>query len=203
MQGSGPSSALFEESYSVKGSEAQGFQRQVINDAKIRVAVKNIPTAVEKADTLVLSLAGCIDYSYSDGESKASMMLRVPSDQLAFALESLSSLGTERSRQIASRDVTANVIDYEARLKNNVALRDRLTNLLERANAVEEILKIETELSRVQAEIDSMEGQLNALRKDVAMSRIDLDLVIQHVPGPLGVVAQGIGWFAKKLFILY
>ena len=76
---------------------------------------------------------------------------------ICLCIDGLSGLGDETDRRVTAEDVTEIVIDLVARLKNKIALRDRLRKLLDRAQDVKEVLVVEEQLTRIQSEIDSME----------------------------------------------
>ena len=76
-----------------------------------------------------------------------------------------------------------------------------MRQLLDRAASVSDIAAVETQLSRVQQDLETLEGRLKSLRTDVALSELTLDVDQQHVLGPLGLVAAGLGWVVEKLFI--
>ena len=99
-------------------------------------------------------------------------------------------------------------MDVETRLSNNRALRDRLKELLAKARDVKDILQIESELNRVQSEIDSMDARMRILKDQIQMSTLSVELR-QQVPakpatiyGPLGYLYKGAEWFVTKLFII-
>lgn len=117
-------------------------------------------------------------------------------------MDAITTLGDVRNRAVASRDVTDEYFDLETRLKNAIAQRDRLRALLEKASKVEEILAVEKELSRIQAELESMQGRLDRLRSEVEESTLSVTLERKRVLGPLGYLAYGIGWCVEKLFVL-
>ena len=117
------------------------------------------------------SRLGCgqIEQKSDSGEKddrSASLTIRVPADKFRSAVAGLEGLGTVTGRSVVGQDVTEQYVDVEARLKNKVVLRDRLQNLLDRADAVKDILSIETELNRVQGDIDSMAAQLKGPSPD-------------------------------------
>jgi hypothetical protein len=72
------------------------------------------------------------------------------------------------------QDVTEEFIDVEARLKAKKDLEARYLELLKLAKRVEEMLSIESQLSNVRAEIESMQGRLNFLRNQVDYSTIKI-----------------------------
>jgi len=78
-----------------------------------------------------------------------------------------------------AEDLTTQIVDTSARLNSSKTLRDRLQKLLaERPGKLADLIEIERELARVQAEIDSTESILAAMRMRVAMS----DLSISYQP---------------------
>jgi Domain of unknown function (DUF4349) len=111
-------------------------------------------------------------------------------------------LGTVTYRRVESEDVTEQYIDVEARLKNKIVLRDRLKQLLDKATAVKDVLAIETELNRVQSDIDSMEGRMRSMKKQVTYATVTLSLERKPILGPLGYVFKGLWWGVEKLFVI-
>lgn len=81
-------------------------------------------------------------------------------------------------------------------------LRDRLTQLLEKAADVKDVLAIETELNRVQADIDSMEGRIKSLKGQVEYATVTLSLERKPILGPLGYLFKGLWWGVEKLFVI-
>lgn len=79
------------------------------------------------------------------------------------------------SSQTSSEDLTVQIIDTSVRLETNRSLRSRLQTLLrDRPGKLGDLLEIERELARVQAEIDSTQSILNAMRARVSMSSLTL-----------------------------
>lgn len=75
-----------------------------------------------------------------------------------------------------SEDLTRSLVDTEARLRAQTTLRDRLQDLLAtRSGSLEDLLKVETELARVQGEIDAQQSMLAEMRTRVATSRLAIE----------------------------
>jgi hypothetical protein len=90
--------------------------------------------------------------------------LRVPVDQFESIVEKIVALGELERNTRTSQDVTEQFYDIEARVKNKKAEEKSLTKILdERTGKLEDILKIETELSRVRGEIEQLEGKIRLL----------------------------------------
>lgn len=79
------------------------------------------------------------------------------------------------SSNMSSTDLSRPILDAEARLNAQRALRDRLTALLGREDAdLADLVALERELARVQGGIESIESNLRNLRARVTMSTVDL-----------------------------
>ncbi|MEM7729488.1 MAG: DUF4349 domain-containing protein [Pseudomonadota bacterium] len=76
---------------------------------------------------------------------------------------------------VSAEDLTRQIIDADARLTAQTALRERLLTLLETRDAkLQDLLSVERELARVQAQIESATALLKNLRQRVSMSVLDL-----------------------------
>ncbi|MGQ0531217.1 MAG: DUF4349 domain-containing protein [Caulobacteraceae bacterium] len=85
----------------------------------------------------------------------------------------------------SSEDLTRQIVDTEARLRAQTALRDRLQELLRsRPGRLADLLEVERELARVQAEIDAVQSALAVMRTRVAMA--ELNLQYRSAPRPIG-----------------
>ncbi len=176
--------------------------RMLIWSASLDIEVDKVSDAVDLVVSIIEESGGYVESKSMSGEKGASFKLRVPSKQLTPVIDRLADLGHETHRRISAQDVTELYIDTEARLKNAIALRDRLKKLLKRAVNVKDVLIIEKELTRLQSDIDSMEGKLKNLKGRVDYSSIALSLDQKTILGPLGYVFKGVGWVIEKLFVI-
>lgn len=93
--------------------------------------------------------------------------------------------GRVTSRNTSTEDLTRQIVDTEARLRAQTALRDRLQQLLrDRPGRLADLLEVERELARVQADIDAVQSNLAVMRTRVAMS--ELNVSYTSAPRPLG-----------------
>lgn len=106
---------------------------------------------------------------------------RVPRERFDEALEKLDAVGDVIHRDIHAEDVSDQYRDLEVRLRNARVMRDRLEQLLSRANTVEDSLKIENQLSRVTEEIERLSGALALLGHRVEFSKITVLFEARHV----------------------
>ncbi|MBI3437590.1 MAG: DUF4349 domain-containing protein [Proteobacteria bacterium] len=93
--------------------------------------------------------------------------------------------GRVLSQATTTEDLTRSIVDTEAHLRAQTALRDRLQQLLQsRPGRLSDLLDVERELARVQGEIDSTQSNLAVMRARVDMS--ELTITYQSAPRPVG-----------------
>ena len=187
---------------SVVHKEASDQNRMLIWQAWLSLEVADVKDALGNVADIAKQFGGYIESQSDSGETQADIIVRVPTDSLKSAIVSLESIGNVISRRVSSEDVTEQYVDIDARLKTKTVLRDRLRALLDRAQDVTDVLAIEKELSRVQADIDSMEARLKALEGRVELASITVSIEKKVILGPLGYVLKGMFWTIEKLFVI-
>jgi hypothetical protein len=181
--------------------ERAGQDRMLIWNASLTVAVGNVSNAAAAAVARAQAAGGYVEREWNSDDSM-SLTLRVPAKSLHATVKTLEDLGEVTYRNVSSHDVTEEFVDTDARLKNLVVLRDRLRELLNKATEVKDILAIETELGRIQGELESMEARLRSLKGQVDLSEISVTFERRRVLGPLGYALKGIYWAISKLFVI-
>ena len=114
---------------------------------------------------------------------------RVPSDDLDSAILELRALAKEVEREVtSSRDVTDEYLDLNSRLTNQKATEGALLKLLDRAETVEAALDVQQVLTRVQEEIERIQGRIKFLEETSAFSllSITLELAPSEMPVDAG-----------------
>lgn len=113
----------------------------------------------------------------TEGEVRLSrVVLRVPSQDFDQAMLDLAELGKVTASTRKAQDVTAEVIDTEARIRAQEQSLQRVEVLFTRAQNIRDIVAIEAQLSRRQAELDSLKGQLAYLQDQTTLSTITVYL---------------------------
>ena len=176
-------------------------QRQLIRRGYMGVAVADLAPARIRLERIVAAMGAQVSRAQVSDDSRAEYSLRVPPAQLGPLMDSVAVLGDVDTRTVSAEDVTEAVVDAEARLAALRASRDRLTQLLERATSVQDVISVERELARVQGDIESLDARLQAMKGQVAMSELSIRMWRQPVLGPLGLVFSGLLTVVEKLFI--
>ncbi len=104
------------------------------------------------------------------------IQVRVPSEEFDAAMTGIGELGEVLQSTRKAQDVTADVIDTEVRIRAQEESLRRIEVLFDRAEDIGDIVSIEGQLSRRQAELDSLKGQLAYLRDQTTMSTITVYL---------------------------
>lgn len=102
------------------------------------------------------------------------MVLRIPAAQFDAAMKQLKGLEDAEleSANTSEDDVTAKLIDTRTRLKVQRRSIERITVLFDRAQSIRDIMAIEAQLSRRQADLDSLERQAAYLQGQTTLSTI-------------------------------
>lgn len=98
--------------------------------------------------------------------------LRVPSEQFDATMTGLEAVADVVASTRGSEDVATEVVDTEARLRAQEESLQRIELLLAEADDLAEIVSIEAELTRRQAELDSLASQLAYLADATTWSTV-------------------------------
>jgi hypothetical protein len=162
-------------------------ERSLIYIGSITIRVEKVVDAADRAIAIATGLGGVVGAdrrSLDDGRSEATVVLRVPADKFTNALNELSrQLGDEEARSIQTEDVTEAMIDLDTRLATQRASVERVRALLARARTIGEVVSVEGELTRREAELASLEQRKERLADQVALSTITVNLRGPEAPG--------------------
>ena len=175
--------------------------RKLIKRSWLTLGVKDLAQAEKHAKTIIEKQSGYIQNTQGEQGKSFNLSIRVPQDHYGATLAELRKVGEVKSENENVQDVTTEFIDNKARLENLYKLRDRIQLLLNRADRIDDILKIERELNRTQSEIDRLEGRMKYLNSQVNYASIELSAEKQSTYGPLGYFFMGIWWGVEKLFV--
>jgi hypothetical protein len=113
----------------------------------------------------------------ADGKVRMSrVVLRIPVADFDQAMAEVGKLGKVTSSTRKAEDVTGQIIDTQARIRAQEQSLRRVEVLFAQAENIRDIVAIEAQLSRRQAELDSLTGQLAYLEDQAAMSTLTVYL---------------------------
>ncbi|MFN2331476.1 MAG: DUF4349 domain-containing protein [Halomonas sp.] len=106
------------------------------------------------------------------GLASATLVMRIDREQIdqAEPLRHISESPGLNGVEITRQDRTQQIIDIEARLAQQIVLRERLAELAQEGRGfserrIQDLLQVERELARVQGEIESMQGRQRHLSR--------------------------------------
>ncbi len=105
-------------------SETPATRPQLIKKAALSLVVKSIDSSTKSVTDIVKKQQGDILGFQNEKppdpsiRQTATMEIRVPQERLETTLDSLAKLGTVQNRALTAEDVTTQLVDNEARLRN-------------------------------------------------------------------------------------
>ena len=155
-------------------------------DLELEIAKADFRSAVREATTVAERYGGFIVSSSVDDarQGSASATLRVPAENFATALGALRELGSVDREEIGGEDVSQELVDLEARLRNYRAQERVLLNLMAEARSVADTIRVQNQLSGIQLEVERLRGRLRYLDDRVTYSTIFVQMREKGAPPP-------------------
>jgi len=173
----------------------------IVQTASLAISVprNQFDSTIQRARTIATGSGGfVISSSASQGEDQrlvtGTLVVRVPERVYARVMEQLSDLGRVEAQEEAGQDVSQELVDLHARIRHLEAVEAQLLALLEETNTVPSALTVQSELNRVQLELEQARGRLRYLDDQVTYATISLEVRERQVAaagsddGPWGIV---------------
>jgi hypothetical protein len=100
------------------------------------------------------------------------LTVRVPQEALDRVMQQVAEAGSVRSRTQTSQDVTDDYVDTSSRVKSQRASVERVRDLLARATGIGDVVRLESELARREADLDSLEARLASLDDSTTLASL-------------------------------
>ena len=161
---------------------------KIIYSSDVTVETTDFDAALGNVDALIARFDGWIEsssvnganyYDLSRGRSNtrsASFTLRIPGERFDELMGSLSELGNVPYTHVYTENVSAQYYDTQARMEAYKAQEARLLEMMDRAESVDDLISIESRLSDLRYEIESLQTSLNQWDRRVAYSSVYLEL---------------------------
>jgi archaellum component FlaC len=153
---------------------------QLIKRAEVSLRLESIDKMMVQLRQIVQTKQGDI-YDFQDDRSsdndrhrQATLVIKVPSKVLDASVAEIAKLGRVESQGIKSEDVTEQIVDTDARLKNLRQQEELTRKIMERSGSVRDILAVSKELSAIREQIEQLDASVKNLRQQVAYSTINL-----------------------------
>jgi hypothetical protein len=154
--------------------------RKIVKTGSVTLEVEDIAETMDEVAEMADELNGYVvssyKYEYERGVS-GHITIRVPFEKFDEAFTRLRQLAIAVPYETTTaEDVTEEYVDLESQLRNLQATEAQYLALLEKAETVEEILKVQKELSNTRGEIEQIEGRMKYLEQTSDTSLIELTL---------------------------
>jgi hypothetical protein len=161
--------------------------RAVISTGTVTLQSKDVEQARFDVQKVVDGHGGEIsdEQTATDDEGeidRSRLVIRVPSGSFGEVMDELGDVADLRSAKRTSEDVTTEVIDIGVRVRAQEKSLERIELLLARAQNLRAIIAIESQLTRRQAELDSLKAQQAYLADQTSLSTITVFLEKQVKP---------------------
>jgi len=158
----------------------------IIKTGEMVLQVTGIDVALTTATDQIKALGGYASGSdrSGDGESdQASMTFRIPADKWDQAVAGLRGLATKvLAERSGTQDVTTQVVDLAARIKNLQATETALQSVMARATEIKDILAVQSELTTVRGEIEQATAEKTHLEAQAAYSTLVVTFSLKPNP---------------------
>ena len=152
------------------GSVAAVNDAKIIRTGTIDLEVRDVPTAARAARDAIVALGGYVGASNTSnkaGQPSAEITYRIPADRWEEALDTLRGLNGQTTKVVQehteSVEVTGQVIDLDARIKNLRASETALQGIASQATKISDVLEVQAQLTSTRGQIEELTAQLKDL----------------------------------------
>ena len=155
---------------------------QLVKSGTLTLTVESVGRTIEKAVAIARQQQGDLlkledELPTSAGSRHLAMLqLRVPQQNLDALLKALTAIGTVQQQTISADDVSSQLVDNQARLRNLRKTEATLLEIMNRSGSVADVLKVAQELSKVRNSVEQIDAQLKELQNQVAYSVVTVNL---------------------------
>jgi len=163
--------------------------RKIIHRAELQLNVKNLENTQLIIEKKVSEYGGYIVESNVHRESEESisarLTVRIPEQHFQkFLTDAEGEAAEVLNRNVTGEDVTEQYIDLESRVKSKRTVEQRLLEFMGKAEKTEDLLKISSDLSKVQEEIELIVGKMKYLENQTSFSTIEIAMYENSVIVP-------------------
>ena len=188
------------------GAQNAGPPVQIARTAAMSLYVKDIDKAIAAATAIAKRKQGDIlsldQHSAADENSRpgAQMQMRIPDGRFTDTMSALGQTGVVRTQSIAAEDLTSQIVDSSARLRNLRRTEGDILKIMDRSGSVGQVLEAENQLSQVREQIETTDADIKNMINRVRYSTIDLTLeaeVASAPAAPAGLAQLATAWAAS------
>ena len=165
-------------------AEEAETEEKIIKTVDLSVQTKEYEAYIAAMTSSVSALGGYVENStnhmgsiYSSNSNRNSTYtVRIPAEKLDDFLAGAEEKGKIVRKTENQQNVTLEYVDLQSRISAYQTERTTLTGLLEKAESLEDVLKIQERLSEVNYQIETYTAQMRVLENRVGYSTVTLDI---------------------------
>ncbi len=167
--------------------EAADSDQKLVSTGSITVEVKDPDTAEQNLKELISTYQGSISQMNSNGDGintssstyysrYISYTVKVPADDFDAFMNDCRNLGNATYVNTSVEDITESYLDNQAHLDSLKAEKQKLEELLQQAENIDDLLAIQTQLSDVEYQIESYQSIQDHYDNQVSYSSVSITL---------------------------
>jgi len=152
-------------------------EKKVIKTGSLTIEVDKVEESSGQITDIAKANEGFVQSSNvwtdTQGDQTGTIIIKIPADKFESVFEQLKGLAVNVEREnVSGQDVTEQYMDLQAQLKNYRAEEEQYLSILDKANTVDDILKVTKQLSYVRGNIERVEGRIKYLENVTDYSTI-------------------------------
>jgi hypothetical protein len=153
--------------------------RMVIYESQVTLDVESLGAAQQRVAQIAEEEGGYVaNTSASTGTNRAEITIKVRADRYRFAMDHLRGIArVVISERATSQDVTEEFFDVDVRLRTLRVTHERFQGFLEKATGVDEVMRIQLQISQIEQQINQLEGRRKFLERRTDLATIAVTLV--------------------------
>jgi hypothetical protein len=161
--------------------------RRIVYTGTSSAEVDDVGAAVRAARDAATVEGGYV-FTQDLAADRGRLVLKVPVDRFDAVFDAVVAIGEVVDSQIEAEDVTERFVDLESRQATLATSIERIRGFLAQTTNVDEISRLESELTNREAEHDVIAGQLRVLRDRTTYGTITASF---HVPADQDLAGSG------------
>ena len=157
------------------GNQVADLGAKIIRTGSLQLTVSDVDVATRTARDTIRGAGGYVGASEEQrngDELVATIAYRIPADRWDDTLDAIRKLGTVVGEKTNAQEVTSQLVDLEARIRNLKASETALVGYAETAPKISDLLEIEARLTDTRGEIERLSAQQAQLTDQVALATL-------------------------------
>ena len=169
-----------------KGQENTPLGNKIIKSGSAVIVTESFDELTDRIISKTLEIGGYIEYSFINDQNvgqsgyleprDGTFVLRIPTIHFESFIGYLDGYGKVVREQFSAEDISDKYFDSESHLRSLRIQEERLLALLEKEGSLEDLLKIERELTSVRYEIEGYTGELKKWDKLISLSTLEINV---------------------------